>query len=122
MPRHSLLRDDRAQADHSVSPLELFFDLVFVFAVTQLSHYLLAHHTLVGASQTLVMFMAVWWAWIYTAWATNWLDPALAPVRLALIIIMALSMVLSSAIPGAFGPHGFAFAIAYVTIKVGRTL
>jgi len=122
MPRHSLLRDDRAQADHSVSPLELFFDLVFVFAVTQLSHYLLAHHTLVGASQTLVMFMAVWWAWIYTAWATNWLDPALAPVRLALIIIMALSMVLSSTIPGAFGPYGFAFAIAYVTIQVGRTL
>jgi len=122
MPRHSLLRDDRAQADHSVSPLELFFDLVFVFAVTQLSHYLLAHHTVIGALQTLVMFMAVWWAWIYTAWATNWLDPALAAVRLALIIIMALSMVLSSAIPGAFGPYGLAFAIAYVTIQVGRTL
>ena len=121
MPRHSHLRDDRAHANHSVSPLELFFDLVFVFAVTQMSHYLLAHHTIVGALQTLVMFMAVWWAWIYTAWATNWLDPAVAPVRMALMIIMALSMVMSSAIPEAFGPYGLAFAIAYVTIQVGRT-
>jgi low temperature requirement protein LtrA len=121
MPRHSHLRDDRAHANHSVSPLELFFDLVFVFAVTQMSHYLLAHHTIVGALQTLVMFMAVWWAWIYTAWATNWLDPAVAPVRMALMTIMALSMVMSSAIPEAFGPYGLAFAIAYVTIQVGRT-
>lgn len=121
MPRHSHLRDDRDQADHSVSSLELFFDLVFVFAVTQLSHYLLAHHTVTGALQTLVMFLAVWWAWIYTAWATNWLDPALAPVRLALMIIMALSMVMSSAIPQAFGAYGLPFAIAYVTIQVGRT-
>ncbi len=50
MPRHSHLRDDRDQADHSVSSPELFFDLVFVFAVTQLSHYLLAHHTSVGSA------------------------------------------------------------------------
>ena len=121
MPRHSHLRDDRDQADHSVSPLELFFDLVFVFAVTQLSHYLLEHHTIAGALQTLVMFMAVWWAWMFTAWATNWLDPALAPVRLALIVIMGLSMVMSSAIPDAFGPYGLPFALAYVAIQVGRT-
>lgn len=121
MPRHSHLRDDREQADHRVSALELFFDLVFVFAVTQLSHYLLAHHTLIGALQTLVMFLAVWWAWIYTAWATNWLDPVRAPVRLALLLVMLLSMVMSSAIPAAFGPYGLAFALAYVAIQVGRT-
>ncbi len=121
MPRHSHLRDAREQADHSVSPLELFFDLVFVFAVTQLSHYLLAHHTLAGALQTLVMFLAVWWAWIYTAWATNWLDPGRTPVRLALLTIMLLSMVLSSAIPAAFDRYGLAFALAYVAIQVGRT-
>ena len=121
MARPSHLRASGEQADHSVSSLELFFDLVFVFAVTQLSHYLLAHHTLVGALQTLVMFLAVWWAWMYTAWATNWLDPDRAPVRVALLIIMLLSMVMSSAIPGAFGPHGLAFALAYVVIQVGRT-
>ena len=121
MPRHSHLRDAREEADHSVSPLELFFDLVFVFAVTQLSHYLLDHHTLLGALQTLVMFLAVWWAWIYTAWATNWLDPLRAPVRIALLIVMLLSMVMSSAIPGAFEEFGLAFALAYASIQVGRT-
>ena len=121
MPRHSHLRDARERADYSVSPLELFFDLVFVFAVTQLSHYLLAHHTLAGALQTLVMFLAVWWAWIYTAWATNWLDPERTPVRLALLAVMLLSMVMSSAIPGAFADFGLVFALAYAGIQVGRT-
>ena len=101
--------------------MELFFDLVFVFAVTQLSHYLLEHHTLLGAAQTLVMFLAVWWAWVYTAWATNWLDPERAPVRLALGAVMLVSLILSSGIPSAFGPYGLQFALAYVTIQLGRT-
>lgn len=121
MPRHSHLRDTREQADHSVTALELFFDLVFVFAVTQLSHYLLAHHTLAGVLQTLVMFLAMWWAWIYTAWATNWLDPDRAPVRVVLLIVMLLSMVVSSAVPGAFGPAGLVFALGYAAIQVGRS-
>jgi low temperature requirement protein LtrA len=121
MPRRSHLRDDREQADHSVSPLELFFDLVFVFAITQLSQYLLHHHDLLGALQTLVMFLAVWWAWVYTAWATNWLDPERTPVRIVLILIMLASMVLSSAIPDAFGRFGLAFGISYAAIQVGRT-
>lgn len=121
MPRPSHLRDAREQADHSVNFIELFFDLVFVFAVTQLSHYLLAHHALAGVLQTLVMFLAVWWAWIYTAWATNWLDPERSPVRLALLTVMLLSMILSSAIPDAFGRYGLAFALAYAAIQVGRT-
>ena len=121
MPRHSHLRDAGELGDHRVSSLELFFDLVFVFAVTQLSHYLLAHHTLSGALQTLVMFLAVWWAWIYTAWATNWLDPDRTPVRITLLLVMLLSMVMSSSIPGAFGDYGLGFALAYVAIQVGRT-
>jgi low temperature requirement protein LtrA len=122
MARTSHLRSNGAQADHSVSSLELFFDLVFVFAVTQLSHFLLAHHTLVGVLQALVMFLAVWWAWIYTAWATNWLDPNREPVRLVVLAVMLLSMVVSSAIPAAFGPAGLVFALAYASIQVGRTL
>ena len=58
-----------------VTFIELFFDLVFVFAITQISHALLAHFTFLGAVQTALLFMAVWWVWIYTAWVTNWLDP-----------------------------------------------
>jgi low temperature requirement protein LtrA len=121
MPRHSHLRDASAHADHRVNAMELFFDLVFVFAVTQLSHYLLHHHDPAGALQTLVMFLAVWWGWIYTAWATNWLDPDRPAVRLALSIVMLLSLILSSAIPHAFGPLGLVFALAYVAIQLGRT-
>src|SRR5690349_5758625 len=90
-------------ADHRVQPMELFFDLVFVFAVTQLSHYLLEHLSIVGALQTLVMFLAVWWAWMYTAWATNWLDPERAPIRLILAAVMLASLVLATCMKGAFG-------------------
>lgn len=122
MPRHSHLRPDGGpSAHHRVSAMELLFDLVFVFAVTQLSHYLLEHHDLAGALQTLVMFLAIWWAWVYTAWATNWLDPERAPVRLGLALVMLLGLVLSSAIRGAFGDLGLAFALAYVSIQIGRT-
>ena len=120
-PRHSHLREGDG-ADHRVSPMELFFDLVFVFAVTQLSHYLFEHHDLAGVLQTLVMFLAVWWAWMFTAWATNWLDPDRPPVRLILALIMLISLALSSAIPKAFGDYGPAFAASYVAIQLGRTL
>ena len=58
-----------------VTFVELFFDLVFVFAVTQLSHGLLEHLTSLGALQTAFLMLAVWWVWIDTSWFTNWLDP-----------------------------------------------
>ena len=67
------------------------------------------------------MFLAVWGAWIYTIWATNWLDPERAPVRLVLTIVMLLSLVMSSAIPRAFGEYGLVFALAYVALQIGRT-
>jgi len=79
-PAHSFLRS-RADAAR-VSNEELFFDLVYVFAVTQLSHYLLDHLTPIGALQTLVMWFAVWIGWQYTAWITNWFDPTALPIRL----------------------------------------
>ena len=54
---------------------ELFFDLVYVFAITQLSHHLLVHLDWSGAAQTAFMLVAVYWAWNYTTWMTNWFDP-----------------------------------------------
>ena len=83
--------------------LELFFDLVFVFAVTQLSHLLLHHLTLHGALQTLFLLLVVWWAWIYTTWMTNWFDPESVLVRLVLLVVMASSLLMAVAIPEAFG-------------------
>jgi low temperature requirement protein LtrA len=81
--------------------LELFFDLVFVFAVTQLSHLLLHHLTLHGALQTLFLLLVVWWAWIYTTWMTNWFDPESVLVRLVLMVVMGSSLLMAVAIPEA---------------------
>ena len=76
----------RVRHGHSrVTFVELFFDLVFVFAVTQLSHGLLEHLTPLGALQTAILMLALWWAWIDNAWLTNWLDPERAPVRHAAV-------------------------------------
>jgi low temperature requirement protein LtrA len=104
-----------------VTALELFFDLVYVFAITQLSHLLLAHLTWRGALETLLMTLAVWWAWIDTSWISNWFDPIKMPVRLMFIALMLLSLLMSAAIPEAFGDRALWFAIAYVTTQIGRS-
>lgn len=111
-----------APNQHSrVTYAELFFDLVFVFAVTQVSHTLLHHFTPLGAMHVTVLFLAVWWVWVYTAWVTNWLDPELTPVRLLLFSMMLGGLVLSTTIPAAFEGRGLWFAIAYAAMQVGRT-
>src|ERR671920_1504002 len=117
----SLLRASDA-GEQRVTPLELFFDLVYVFAITQLSHLLLDHPTVWGALQTLFLLLVVWWAWQYTTWFTNWFDPDSVPVRLTLVAVMLASLVMSVAIPEAFGERGLMFALAYVAIQVGRTV
>lgn len=117
----SLLR--KRDGHHArVGFVELFFDLVFVFAITQISHTLLTHLTWEGALQATMMLAAVWWAWIYTSWVTNWLDPERVPVQLALFVLMAAGLVMSAALPHAFEQNGLAFAAAFVFIQVGRTL
>ena len=85
---HSLLRSRGQRDSGRVTNVELFFDLVFVFAVTQLSHTLLAHMTLQGIVQIAMLLLAVWWVWIYTSWTTNWLDPERLPVRLCMFSLM----------------------------------
>jgi low temperature requirement protein LtrA len=118
----SVLRDHEAgEGAVAVTSVELFFDLVYVFAVTQLSHTLLHHLDVRGAVQTLVLFLAVWWAWNYTAWATNWIDPDQPPVRALMVLLMLLSLVMSAAIPRAFDGQGDAFAISYVAIQLLRS-
>jgi low temperature requirement protein LtrA len=107
--------------EERVTPLELFFDLVYVFAVTQLSHRLLDHLTVRGVLETLMLLLAVWGVWIYTAWFTNWFDPTRLAVRLVLVAVMLASLLMSVAIPAAFGERGLMFALAYVVIQVGRT-
>ena len=118
--RRSMLRN-HGGGYAAVSNLELFFDLIFVFAVTQLSHFLLADLTLLGAFKTVLLFSAVWWSWMYTTWATNWVDPDRAANRLMLGGVMLGSLVMSAAVPAAFGGGGLAFALSYVAIQIGRS-
>jgi low temperature requirement protein LtrA len=102
--------------------VELFFDLVFVFAITQLSHFLLNDLSFKGAAESLLLLAAVWWVWMYTSWVTNWLDPATPPVRAMLFALMLAGLMLSTSIPEAFGARGIHFAVAYVAMQIGRTL
>jgi low temperature requirement protein LtrA len=118
--RANHLRTRHAHEHGRVTYVELFFDLVFVFAVTQLSHGLLEHLTLLGAAQTAVMMVAVWWAWIDTAWITNWLDPERRPVRLLLFVLMLAGLVMAASIPKAFEDRALSFALAYVSMQVVR--
>ena len=104
-----------------VEYVELFFDLVFVFAVTQLSHSLLAHLTLLGVLQSAFLLLAVWWVWVFTAWVTNWMDPRLSAVKLLLFALMLAGLVLSSSLPDAFEDRALAFAAAYVFMQLGRS-
>lgn len=119
--QHSLERKRIPGAETRVEFVELFFDLVFVFAVTQISHTLLKNLTLAGALQAGMLLMAVWWVWVYTSWVTNWLDPRRGPIRFLLFVLMLAGILLSTSIPEAFGERGLMFAGAYVFLQVGRT-
>jgi low temperature requirement protein LtrA len=112
-----------APHQHSrVTYAELFFDLVFVFAVTQISHTLLGRLTPLGLAQTSLLFLAVWWVWVYTSWITNWLNPEMTPVRILLFSLMLGGLVLSTSIPQAFEARGLWFAVAYAAMQVGKTV
>jgi low temperature requirement protein LtrA len=115
----SALRRDTGVAQRATT-LELFYDLVFVFAITQVSHLLLEHLTWEGAGQSAFVLLVVWWSWNYTTWVTNELDPRSTVVRLLLIALMLASLLMAIAIPEAFGDEALLFAGSYVAIQVGR--
>src|SRR6195256_6932246 len=120
-PRGALFRLSVPNQHSPVTYAQLFFDLVFVFAVTQISHTLLGRFTPLGALQTTLLLLSVWWVWVYTSWATNWLNPELTPVRVLLFLLMLGGLVLATSIPKAFESRGLWFAIAYAAMQVGRT-
>ncbi|WP_336775516.1 low temperature requirement protein A [Paenibacillus sp. MMO-58] len=118
----SMLFRSRGSIDSGkVSFIELFFDLIFVFAVTQLSHSFLKNFTLEGAIHLGILTMAIWWVWIFTAWVMNWLNPETTRVRFMLIALMLVGLIMSSSLPEAFEKTGIYFACAYTLFQVGRT-
>ena len=100
--------------------VELFFDLVYVFAVTQLSHQILGDLSFAGVARAAFLLLVVWWAWIYTTWMANWFDPTSPPVRGVLTAVMLGSLLMAAALPEAFGERALLFAASYVALQVGR--
>ncbi|MFC3803254.1 low temperature requirement protein A [Cohnella sp. GCM10012308] len=119
--RPELFRSRGLSDSGKVSFIELFFDLIFVFAVTQLSHSLLENFTWMGALHTAMLTMAVWWAWNYTTWVINWLSPDALPVRIMLFALMLVGLIMSTSIPEAFEHAGLYFGISYAAFQIGRT-
>ena len=115
-----LLRD--RSGSHRVTNIELFFDLVYVFAVTQLSHYLLGHATVPGALQAGLLLVMIWLVWSYTTWVTNWLDPERMAVRLLLVLLMLISLAMSASLPRAFEDLGLWVGGGYAVQQVGRSV
>ena len=114
------VRDD-ADAGR-VTNVELFFDLVFVFAVTQLSHLLVDHLTGDGVFHVAILLALVWQVWVYTTWSVNFLDPSTVPVRAMLLVLMLGSLVLAAELPYAFGGRGLVIGLTYAAMQIGRAL
>jgi low temperature requirement protein LtrA len=108
-------------AERVVTPLELFFDLVYVFAIGQLSHHLLEHVDLRTGAETVIMALAVVYAWYMTAWGANWLEPNRLPVRLLLVGLMFASLLMSAGIADAFDGRAWLFVTGYLLLQLGRS-
>src|SRR5262245_33671143 len=105
MSRH--LRQRRPDAGRQATTrIELFFDLVYVFAITQISHVVLDDLSLAGIGRAAFFLLVVWWAWIYTTWMVNWFDPASPAVSAVLTGVMLASLLMAAALPEALGEHG----------------
>jgi low temperature requirement protein LtrA len=110
--------DDRAvERGQRVTPLELFFDLVVVFAITQVTGFLSDDPTWGGLLRGLLLLGALWWAWAAYAWLTNTLNPEEGAVRLAVFGAIAAMLIVSLAAPNAFGADGVAFGVAYFIVR-----
>ena len=105
-----------------VRPLELLFDLVYVFALNQLSHHLIEHRDWVGAAQTAILFLAVFSVWSFTTWIASLTDTEKNPVRWLFLSVMILALFMNGALGDAFGEGGWLFVGVYLTIQIGRNL
>jgi low temperature requirement protein LtrA len=108
---------EASQGEDRVKPLELFFDLVFVFGLTQVTTMISADPTWGGLLRGILVLAAIWWAWAAYAWLTNTLDPEEGIVRIAMFGVMAAMLIVALAVPEAFGEHGVIFGVAYLIVR-----
>src|ERR671910_2935279 len=106
------------RSEGRVTPLELFFDLVFVLALTQCTALMADNPTWEGLAQGLLVLGVLWWAWVGYAWFTSVVDPEEGAVRLVIFAAMAAFLVVALAVPEAFGDSAGGFARAYAGGRV----
>jgi low temperature requirement protein LtrA len=118
-PHHSRLSATRREGER-VTPLELFFDLVFVLAITQCTALMSHHPSWSGMAQGLLVLGVLWWAWVGYAWLTSIIDPEEGAVRLVIFGAMASMLIVALCVPEAFGHLGLTFALAYGAFRVAH--
>jgi low temperature requirement protein LtrA len=110
--------EQQVERERRVTPLELFFDLVFVFGFTQVTAVLSDDPTWRGLGHGLLTITALWWAWAAYAWLTNTVDPGEGAVWGAILVAIAAMFVAALAVPDAFGRHGVVFGVAFLIVTV----
>ncbi|MGH3013227.1 MAG: low temperature requirement protein A, partial [Gaiellaceae bacterium] len=105
-------------AEHQVTPLELFFDLTFVFAMTQVTRLLADDPTWGGVFRGMLVLAALWWAWTVYAWLTSAMDVDEGGVRLVMLASMGAMFGVALAVPGAFGDDAVLFGVAYLLVRL----
>jgi low temperature requirement protein LtrA len=110
--------DTERDPEHQVTPLELFFDLVFVFAITQVTSLLAHDPTWHGVVRGMLVLVALWWAWTGYAWLTSTMDVDEGGVRLAMFASMGAMLFVALAVPGAFGDDALLFGVAYLLVRL----
>jgi low temperature requirement protein LtrA len=104
--------------EQEVTPLELFFDLVFVFAITQVSGYVSDDATWTHLAEGLAILAVLWWAWVSYAWLGNTAASDEGAIRVVLLAAMGAMLIVSLAVPGAFGDDGLIFGVAYLAVRL----
>ena len=112
------MSEQHVEREQRVTPLELFFDLVFVFGFTQVTTVLSDDPTWSGLGHGLLILAALWWAWAAYAWLTNTVDPGEGAVWGAMLVAMAAMFVAALAVPDSFGRHGVVFGVAFLIVNV----
>ena len=110
----------RAEGEERVSPLELFFDLVFVFAITQVTGLVSRNPSWTGVAQGLIVLALLWWPWTGYAWLTGTVDPEDSVIRLVIFAAMGAMLVASLAVPHVFGDDAMLFVAAYVAVRIAH--
>jgi len=116
-PPREIEPEGEEEVGHPVTPLELFFDLVFVFALTQVTGFMSDEPTWAGVGKGLLILAALWWAWGAYAWLTNEIDPNEGSARLAVFGAMAAMFVAALAVPHAFDSDAVLFGLAYFAVR-----